>query len=342
MKVPLNSQQRGKVFEKFIQQILLNSGFRKVDPDDEIIYNGTSGLMLHGLAQPHNTDVLVNPPFQIPFFFPSRLIVECKCYDKKAVDLPIIRGALGLREDVNGFDIVTKEILKKRRNYRRHDTAVFDRDRYFYQVAVASLSGFTKPAQEFALVHRIPLINIERMPVSNRVRDFLFRSGAVEEGKQADQSPKNENQLVNQQWQSLQESLKDILQKFCIAILSSGDILFLYTESGKKWFFDADAEEIELHWAGNKKKLWQIKPLNQNAEAESWFELPNILFEQWAQKKFGKEEALNIKEEYFQNIYVMGKDVNGDVRLKVLRLSREFIDRARDILLKQEQEKGSP
>ena len=272
MKVPLNSQQRGKVFEKFIQQILLNRGFRKVDPDDEIIYNGTSGLMLHGLAQPHNTDVLVNPPFQIPFFFPSRLIVECKCYDKKAVDLPIIRGALGLREDVNGFDIVTKEILKKRRNYRRYDTAVSDRDRYFYQVAIASLSGFTKPAQEFALVHRIPLIDIKRMPFSNQVRKVLFSGGAEEKGVRANQSPKNENPLVYEQWQLLQESLGDILQKFCIAILSSGDILFLYTERGKIWFFDADVEEIELYYrTGNKnERLWHIRPTtNQNAETES-------------------------------------------------------------------------
>lgn len=341
-KVPLNSKQRGKVFENFIQQILLNSGFRKVDPDDEIIYEGPSGLMLHGLAQPHNTDVLVNPPFQIPFFFPSRLIVECKCYDRKAVDLQIIRGALGLREDVNGFDIITKKILKERRNYRRHGMAVSNRDRYFYQVAVASLSGFTKPAQEFALVHRIPLIDIKRMPFSNQVRKVLFSGGAEEKGVQANQSPNNENGLVDEQWQLLQKSLGDILQKFCIAILSSGDILFLYTESGRRWFFEKYVEEIELYyWTGNNNEgLWRIEPTNQNPEVGSWFELPDILFEQWAQKELDNKEALNIKEEYFRNIYVMGKDAYGAVRLKVLRLSKAFIDRARDILMR-EQERGS-
>ncbi len=324
----LNSQQRGRVFERFIQQILLNSGFKTVIPDGQIIYQSSSGLMLHGLAQPHNTDVLVNPPFQIPFFFPSRLIVECKCY-KASVGLSTIRGALGLREDVNSFDIVTKEILEKRKNYRRKGVAVFNRDRYFYQVAVASLSGFTKPAQEFALVHRIPLINIERMPFSQQVRDILFRGDIGDEDTQADQAPENTDPLIDEQWQSLQESLGDILKRFCIAILSSGDILFLYTEVGGQWFFDAD--EIELHWADNKR-LWQIKPRNQNDRAESWFELPNILFEQWAQREFGKEEAINLKERNFQNIYVMGKDADGSVRLKVLRLSSEFITEARERL----------
>ena len=72
----LNSQQRGRVFERFIGQILLNSGFKTVVPDGQIIYQSSSGLMLHGLAQPHNTDVLVNPPFQIPFFFPSRFSLQ--------------------------------------------------------------------------------------------------------------------------------------------------------------------------------------------------------------------------------------------------------------------------
>jgi hypothetical protein len=327
----LNSQQRGKVFEKFIRQILLNSGFGAVVPDGQIIYQAASGLMLHGLAQPHNTDVLVNPPFQIPFFFPSRLIVECKCY-KVAVDLPVIRGALGLREDVNSFDIVTKEILEKRKNYCRAGVAVFDRDRYFYQVAVASLSGFTKPAQEFALVHRIPLINIERMPFSQQVRDVLFSGDARNDDDQAEQTPENGDPLIEDRWQLLHAALRDILKRFCIAILSSGDILFLYTETGGQWFFDTD--EIELHWADNKR-LWQIKPRDQNARAESWFELPNILFDQWAQKEFDRSEAINLKERNFQNIYVMGMDANGTIRLKVLRLSGEFITQARERLRRE-------
>lgn len=327
--MPLNSQQRGKVFERFIKQILLNSGFTEVQPDNLVIYTGPSGLMLQGLAQPHNTDVLVDPPFQIPFFFPSRLIVECKCFNK-AVDLQVIRGALGLREDVNSFDIVTKEILEKRRNYRRQGRAVFERDRYFYQVAVASLSGFTKPAQEFALVHRIPLINIDRMPFSQQIKDILVPGDeADDEDNQPDLSSKNIDPLINEQWQSLQDALDDILKRFCIGILSSGDILFLYTEVNRQWLFDVD--EIELHWADNKR-LWKINPQNQSISGESWFELPNILFEQWAQSGFGRAEAINLKERNFQNIYVMGKDRREEVCLKVLRLSNQFIREARERL----------
>ena len=201
--------------------------------------------------------------------------------------------------------------------------------RQFYQVAVASLSGFTKPAQEFALVHRIPLINIERMPFCQQIRDALFRDATGEENETLEDGAVNTDPLIEEQWQIIQNSLGDILKRFCIAILSSGDILFLYTEVGGQWFFDVD--EIELHWADNKR-LWQIKPRNQDVRAESWFELPNIFFEQWAQREFGKEEAINLKERNFQNIYVMGKDTNGSVRLKILRLSSEFIREARERL----------
>lgn len=322
----LNSQQRGRVFERFIKQILLNSGFNVVSIDEPIIYQSSSGLMLQGLGQPHNTDVLMDPPFQIPFFFPSRLIVECKCY-KKAIGLPVIRNVLGLREDVNSFDIVTKEILEKRKDYRRPGPAVFDRERYFYQVAVASLSGFTKPAQEFALVHRIPLINIKRMPFCQRLIDALFR-GATDEGNDTlEDGAINTDPLIEEQWQALESSFGDILKSFCIAILSSGDILFLYTETGSQWYFDA--EEIELHWSENKR-LWQIKPYQRNGNAQSWFELPDILFERWTEKEFDRMEAIEMKEKHFKYIYVMGKNTSGTAQLKVLKLSRQFILEARE------------
>ena len=39
--------------------------------------------------------------------------------------------------------------------------------RYHYQVAVASLSGFTIPAQKFAYTHKISLIEFDEMPFWN-------------------------------------------------------------------------------------------------------------------------------------------------------------------------------
>lgn len=328
----LNSQQRGKVFELFIKQILLNSGFSEVPTDNFLVYQGTSGLMLHGLAQPHNADVLVDPPFQIPFFFPSRLIIECKCY-KTPIGLTVLRNALGLRNDINGFDIVNEEILRNRRNPRRVTASVFNQNRYFYQVAVASMNGFKKPAEEFALVHRIPLIDIGRMPFKQSLESMLF-SREFQDDHDQDLNDTQESQDINDfrttiAWTAIREEMNAHLDRFTVGILSSGDILFIYTHTNEGWLFDA--REIELHWSSNRR-LWQISPRGENLEGESWFELPNILFDPWAASGFRKDDAIDIKEKHFKDLYIMGKDRTGRVRLQLLSLSKTFVDEARHSL----------
>lgn len=328
----LGSQQRGKIFERLVEQILLRNGFTQVQPDGQIIYRSASGLMLHGLGQPHNTDVLVDPPFQIPFFFPSRLIVECKCY-QTPIGLSVLRNALGLREDINGFDIVTKEILKKRENYRRRGLAVSSLERFSYQVAVASISGFTQPAQEFALVHRIPLINIQQMPFCQGVRDILFEGAADAHEDQIEEVPSRGITGIEEYWLRLQTLMQGHIDKFCVGVLSSGDILFFYTPAGEKWLFTGN--EIELHWS-DAQKVWQITPHSHARHQESWFELPDALFIQWAEMKFDREKTLDMKEKYFKSIYVMGKEADGNTQLRVLRLSKEFIDVARENLQQEE------
>ena len=331
----LNNQQRGRIFEWFVRRILINCGFTQVVDDGRIVYKGPSGLMVHGLGQPHNTDVLVSPPFQIPFFYPSRLIIECKCY-LDPVGLPDIRGTLGLREDINNFEIITQDILNKRKNYRRQDIAAYNMERYVYQTAVAAISGFTFPAQEFALVHRIPLINIERIPFCKQFKDVLFND-KIQINKEVFQKIFSEDIPLTDhsdyKWvNDLKELMRIIENKFCVGVLQSGDLLFLYTDNDEKWVLNA--KDIELHWSSDKR-LWQITPRQEmNRTKETWFELPDILFEQWAEMKFDRENALRMKESYFKYIYIMGRDTEGVARLQVIRLSKEFIDEAREHLKK--------
>ncbi len=71
----------------------------------------------------------------MPFAYPTRLLFECKAYNKP-VNLGIARSALALRSDINDFEIVTDLTIDKRKNNRRVPLAVELRDRYFYQVGV--------------------------------------------------------------------------------------------------------------------------------------------------------------------------------------------------------------
>lgn len=74
---------KGKVFEIFINKLLESVGFSRVASDGMYIFDGAAGQMIQGLGEAHNADVLVEPPVQTPFYALTRLLVECKNYEKK-------------------------------------------------------------------------------------------------------------------------------------------------------------------------------------------------------------------------------------------------------------------
>lgn len=91
--------------------------------------------------------------------------------------LNTIRSTWGLREDINHFDIVDVNRLLARRRQNRAGI-VYPYERYTYQVAVASLSGFTVQTQEFAATHRIPLLEFDKMPFwSDPSHSWKLQSG---------------------------------------------------------------------------------------------------------------------------------------------------------------------
>ena len=138
----------GKAFEILVKRILVNVGFSEVVSDGLYIYDGAPGQMIQGLGESHNADVLLEPPVQTPFYSKTRLLIECKDY-RSRINLNIVRSALGLREDINNFNIVDiNELEARRQQNRRAEPQFFDR--YSYQVAIAALNGFTAPAQKFA------------------------------------------------------------------------------------------------------------------------------------------------------------------------------------------------
>lgn len=68
----------GKAFEIFVKRILINVGFLEVESDGLYVFDGSPGQMVQGLGEAHNADVLLEPPVQTPFFYKTRLFIECK------------------------------------------------------------------------------------------------------------------------------------------------------------------------------------------------------------------------------------------------------------------------
>ena len=101
----------GKAFELFVKHLLINIGFSEVASDGIYVFDGAPGQMLQGLGEAHNADVLLDPPVQTPFYSPTRLLIECKDYQTR-IGINTVRSVLGLREDVNHFDIVDRNELR--------------------------------------------------------------------------------------------------------------------------------------------------------------------------------------------------------------------------------------
>lgn len=301
----------GKAFELFIRYLLNALGFSNVASDSIYIFDGSAGQMIQGLGEAHNADVLVEPPVQIPFNTPARLLVECKNYEGK-VGLGIIRSALGLKDDVNNFDIVDFEELKNRRSSRRMGLT-YSYTRYYYQIAVASMNGFTIQAQKFALTHRISLIDFSSLPFWKRVVDSMKHVKSLDFFE-----IENDNL-------SIIENADKVSKNMAIAVLNSGQLLFLYNEKE-----DDDVEFSDLFtltWE-NTKSLWRL-----NSGDKSYvFALPDLIRDKWlddSTKETVKENATLCKENFFSNMVVYySKDFRS--KIKMISIDKQFLKNAKN------------
>lgn len=250
----------GKAFEIFVKGILTKVGFLEVNSDGLYIFDGTAGQMIQGLGEAHNADVLLEPPAQTPFLGSIRLLIECKDYKDK-IGLGIIRGVLGLREDINHFDIVDIRELTARGTNRRSGL-VYNYERFSYQVAVAAINGFTVPAQNFAATHRIPLIEFNKMSFWGAFNNLLDR---IEADNDTDSNPDIENQLIN--------FADNIGDKIAIAITNTGQLLFLYRVDGDENDF---SDTYSLYWE-NPKQPWELI----SGEQHYLFQLPDSIMKKW-------------------------------------------------------------
>lgn len=336
------SSVKGKLFEYFVYRMLLSCGFHPVSKDDLIIFKGQAGMMIQGLGQPHNADVLVSPPIQIPFHYPTRLLIECKCLED-AVGLPIIRNALGLREDINRFDIVTEEILKNRQKPGTKKKIYYDLQRYNYQVAVASMNGFKVTAFPYAKTHRIPLISFRDNLIFEEIRNCIER---IEEealkNKQVSEYIlnflKNSDHQLDYYCESEYECF-DIFMKavhnleirISIGVLEDGNIIFLYKEDNN---LNENLDRLNyedgysIYWS-RKWKAWELR----NETTKYLFELPKEIYDEWIKQEDNKYiKALRIKQDHLSKI-VLFDNINRKIRdkecIKVLYISQNFMNNAR-------------
>lgn len=306
--------KRGKAFEIFVKRILTMVGFWEVNSDGLYIFDGAPGQMIQGLGEAHNADVLLEPPVQTPFLGSIRLLIECKDYENK-IGLGIIRSALGLREDINHFDIVDVDELVARRANRRHGL-VYNYERFSYQVAVAAINGFTVPAQNFAATHRIPLIEFNKMAFWVPFKNLLAQ---IESLDNFDVNQNIETQII--------ELADNIGQRTAIAITNTGQLLFLYRVLGDQNYF---SDTYSLHWR-NSEHPWELR----SGDQIYMFQLPNSIMKEWLDNATNdlemKRSAINCKTNFLSNMIVYyTRDGRADI--KMISIDRYALEEAKERL----------
>ena len=308
----------GKAFEILVKQILIKIGFSEVKSDGLYIFDGAPGQMIQGLGEAHNADVLLEPPAQTPFYAPSRLLIECKDYKKK-VGLNTIRSVLGLREDINHFNIVDKEELMGRRRMNR-EGIVYDSERFYYQVAIAAVNGYTVPAQKFAATYRIPLLEFDKMPFWKEFCDLIKNNNDF----QNQQDSYSEDSDIQRTELELINLAKKIGEKMAVAITSSGQFLFLYLAEGNQINF---SNRYSLHWR-NQYLPWEL----HTAQCKYKFQLPENLMKAWLDNATTdldmRREAILCKESFMSNMIVYYTH-NSQRIIKMISIDREGLNKAR-------------
>lgn len=333
---------KGKLFEYFVYRLLYACGFKPIVPDGLLVYKGGPGLMVQGVGQPHNADVLLSPPIQTPFYYPTRLVVECKCY-KEAIGLPQIRNALGLRDDINNFEIITEDILRNRQANRSTQPKFYPMKRYVYQVAVASIDGFKATAFPFAQAHRIPLISFAHSALFANVRnaiseldDLARRNGELGQRITSrisdamlhpDRNVYSDN-FDYEQWHTYIEEVEFIENRITIGLLEDGTILFLLQanqEETRLYAPEIQTDGCTIHWHRGDDSTWVLS----NRGTVYHFELPREIYRQWERTEGQqRRDALRIKQDYFSKIVLFHKTHNEVENIQIIRLSRQFMDRA--------------
>lgn len=339
---------KGKLFEFFVYKLLLSCGFKQVAKDGLLIYDGGPGTMIQGLGQTHNADVLLEPPFQTPFYFSTRLLIECKCYDE-AIGLPVIRNALGLREDINNFDIVTEEILQNRKLVYTTKNICYPKKRYLYQVAVASYSGFKSTAITYAQAHRIPLISFSEsrifenirstiLEVERRAKDNSEYERAVLQCLKQDSSQLQAYGIEeDREYRNFYREVENLQERMAIGLLEDGTLLFMIMQEDIPVGRENNYDGCEIHWE-NETSAWEL----YDGQKVYSFELPKEIYREWIESaEERRKKAIQIKEEFFSKIILFEKNSWRESNVKVLHLSERFLETAKRELDENFSENGN-
>lgn len=154
-------QIRGMLLEEAVLYLLRSSGYRTIDDprNDPTLRKGYAGLEVIGRGSIHQIDAIADFTVAQPFSHPQRLLVEAK-FKKGRVGIEVLRNAIGVLKDVDEYWVTSNR--NPGHNVRPGVADGEIKNRYHYQYAVFSATGYAPQAEDYAYAQDIYLIPLAR------------------------------------------------------------------------------------------------------------------------------------------------------------------------------------
>lgn len=348
---------KGALLEYLVRKLLTNYGFTSVKADGIYIYENSGLFFINGKGAAHDADVLMDPPIQMPFSNPSRILFECKAYEK--IGLTIVRNALGLRYDINEFEIITKNSIQQRKNNRRAYYAIENRNRFNYQIGVATVGDFSKPAIEFASNNKITLLSLKWFLDESTIsriytinQDYLNGINTDLQGeiysylkdKKRDAEYANRNQHAisfierDQLIGEIIRSFNAVINCSFVGLIETGDLIFLSANQSDSFeLLDEmkfDGLKAQIHYYPDKPNIWLLTILDNNFNSvknpEFKFFVPERIMNMWRQYGLDRNIAISLKQEFFSRIFIFSKPRQNKLPFFVVNIDRDWLNEVRE------------
>lgn len=317
---------KGFILEEVLSKLLENSGYSLIDKNvlidnkhPEFISRG-NGLNIKGRGGIHQADVLGQFPFSFPFNYPIRLFIEAK-YRTKKTGIDVVRSAIGILTDLNSnyqtIDLNNEHLLVQRFNYN---------------YAIFSTSGFSENAIKLAIAYKITLIDlggseyesllnvinevaselhyyidkeeIELVEIRHQIRARLFNN--KERKKMQTQSLDETNYAIKKLVHAINEYedlyLASVNSPFSILIKPDFPKKFKdHIKNNEKSTF-----EVSINWKIENPNTWHIYNVDsREKELNFTFYLPKLIKNYVFNNKSSNDivaNALNAKGQFFERI----------------------------------------
>lgn len=320
----MNKQQaKGYLLEIVLSKLIEVNGYEVITErnvpyehgvphEEQEIVSKRNGLNVRGRGGYHQFDTLGTFKITPPFVYPLRLFVEAKCYKRIKVGIDIVRMGVGILNDINTnyatVDLSTEQLSIKR---------------YQYHYAIFSTSGFSKPAQRYAIAHKIHLIDLSSdvykdiINLIEQIVDKLMDNSGIDDSE-FNNFKKLFSELIHDRHyycevkklfvqdlmyliRVLKSNIED--QFIYLATINSVYMIPLLANSEFNELLKSNPyQEVSIHFNPEKPDEWIIVPIVNSSEIPSLsirFTLPELLRQYIHQDA---EKAMIVKEKMIGKI----------------------------------------